>query len=104
MISIKLFYCQEKVFIVMTNVGICHSINGYAKANNKYMKDYDKKNCHCHILNIGMQIILYDWAIKQNLLLNGSEWVKDISEFYEGFLKGNNEESGEKYFLLEADI
>ena len=79
MISIKLFYCQEKVFIVMTNVGICHSINGYAKANNKYMKDYDKKNCHCHILNIGMQIILHDWAIKQNHLLNRSEWVKDIS-------------------------
>ena len=23
--------------------GICHSINRYAKANNKYIKDYDKK-------------------------------------------------------------
>ena len=22
--------------------GICHSVNRYAKANNKYMKDYDK--------------------------------------------------------------
>ena len=22
--------------------GICHSINRYTKANNKYMKDYDK--------------------------------------------------------------
>ena len=22
--------------------GLCHSINIYAKANNKYMKDYDK--------------------------------------------------------------
>ena len=22
--------------------GICHSINRYAKTNNKYMKDYDK--------------------------------------------------------------
>ena len=24
-------------------VGICHAIHQYAKANNKYMKDYDKK-------------------------------------------------------------
>ena len=23
---------------------ICHSINRYAKANNKYLKDYDKNN------------------------------------------------------------
>ena len=23
--------------------GICHTIHRYAKANNKYMKDYDKK-------------------------------------------------------------
>ena len=31
--------------------GICHSIYRYTKANNKYMKDYDKiKNRH--ILNI----------------------------------------------------
>ena len=32
---------------------ICNTIHRYAKANNKYMKDYDKiKNRH--ILNIGM--------------------------------------------------
>ena len=29
--------------------GICHSIYQYAKANNKYMKDFDN-----HIFNIGM--------------------------------------------------
>ena len=31
--------------------GICHSIYRYAKANYKYMKDYDK---NCHILNLGI--------------------------------------------------
>ena len=35
---------------------MCHSIYWYAKANNKYMKDYDKiKNLH--IFSIGMLII-----------------------------------------------
>ena len=33
--------------------GICHSIYGYAKANNRYMKDYDK-NKNRHVFNIGM--------------------------------------------------
>ena len=33
--------------------GICDSIYQYAKANNKYMKDYDE-NKECHIFNIGM--------------------------------------------------
>ena len=33
--------------------GICHSIYRYAKANDKYMKDHDKKK-NRHIFNIGM--------------------------------------------------
>ena len=33
--------------------GMCHSIYQYAKANDKYMKDYDKKK-NRHIFNIGM--------------------------------------------------
>ena len=36
--------------------GICHSINRYAKANNKHMEDYDKKK-NRHIFNIGVEII-----------------------------------------------
>ena len=32
---------------------ICHSFYPFAKANNKYMKDYDKKKNH-HIFNIRM--------------------------------------------------
>ena len=33
--------------------GICNTIHRYAQANNKYMKDYDKKKNH-HILIIEM--------------------------------------------------
>ena len=31
------------LLMVQKGIGICHSINRYEKANNKYMKDYDKK-------------------------------------------------------------
>ena len=33
--------------------GICHSIHRYAKANDKYMKDYQKKLKNCHVLKLG---------------------------------------------------
>ena len=33
--------------------GICHSVYWNAKANNKFMKDYDQ-NKNRHILNIGV--------------------------------------------------
>ena len=33
--------------------GICNTTHQYAKANNKYMKDYDKIKNH-HISNMGM--------------------------------------------------
>ena len=36
--------------------GNCHTIQRYAKANNKYMKDYDKKNS-LHTFGIKTQII-----------------------------------------------
>ena len=40
--------------------GICHSIHRYAKANNKYMKDYDKNR---YIFNNN----LYGWTMPQKL-------------------------------------
>ena len=49
--------------------GICHSIYRYAKANNKYMKYYDKNKesssiQYCKVNN------LYDWAILRKLPVN----------------------------------
>ena len=47
--------------------GICHTIYRYAKANNKYMKNYnkDKEESFLQYLDASN---LYDWAMSQNFL------------------------------------
>ena len=46
--------------------GICHYIYRYAKANNKYMKDYDKniKSSYIQYLDVNNS---YGWAMLQKL-------------------------------------
>ena len=82
--------------------GICHSIYQYAKANNKYMKDYDK-NKESSYIKYWDVTSLYGWAMSQKLPVNNFEWIKDTSQFNEDFMKNYNEESDEGYFL-EVDV
>ena len=77
--------------------GICHAIHQYAKANNKYMKDYDK-NKESSYLKYWDVNNLYGWAMSQKLPVNKFEWVEDTSQFNEDFIKNYNEESDEGYF------
>ena len=47
--------------------GICHSFYRYAKANNKYMKDYDKNKESLYLQHWDVSS-LYSWAMSLNLL------------------------------------
>ena len=78
--------------------GICHSISRYAKANNKYMEDYDKNKEPSYLQYWDLNN-LYGWAILEKLLINNFEWMKDTSQFNEDFIKNYNEKSDEVYFL-----
>ena len=82
--------------------GICHSIYQYVKANNKYMKDYDKNKVSSCLQYWDLNN-LYGWAMLQKPSVNNFEWIKDTSQFNEDFIKNYNEESDEGYFL-EADV
>ena len=45
--------------------GITHVIHRYAKANNKYMKNYDKNKESLYTIYVDV-INLYGWVISQN--------------------------------------
>ena len=62
--------------------GICHAMHRYAKANNKYMKNYDKNKelSYIHYLDANN---LYGWAISQKLSVDGFKWKKDTLKFNE---------------------
>ena len=52
--------------------GICHAIHRYTKANNKYMKDYDK-NKESSYLKYWDVNNLYGWEMSQKLPINKFE-------------------------------
>ena len=82
--------------------GICHSIHRYAKANNKYMKNYDKNKESSYIQYLDANN-LYGWAMSQKLPVNCFKWVKNTSKIDEEFIK-NYDEDSDKGYILEVDV
>ena len=78
--------------------GICHAIHQYIKANNNYMKEYDK-NKESSCLKYWDVNNLYGLPLSQKLPVNDFKWVGNISEFDEIFTKSYNEENDKGYFL-----
>ena len=51
-----------------------------SKANNKYLKDYDK-NKESSYLNYCDGNDLYGWAMPQRPAINNFEWIEETSQF-----------------------
>ena len=77
--------------------GICQATHRYAKANNKYMKNYNKNIESSYIEYLDANN-LYGWALSQTLPLNGFKWVKSLSKFNEDFVSEPNYHSHKKFF------
>ena len=82
--------------------GICHSIHRYAKANNKYMKNYDKNEESSYIQYLDANN-LYGWAMSQKLPVNDFKWIKNKSEINEKFIK-NYYEDNDKEYIFELNV
>ena len=90
--------------------GICHSIQRYAKANNKYMKSYNNNEESSYIQYLDANN-LYGWAMSKKLPTNGLKWLETLetsalarsNEINEEFIKDYDENTNKGY-ILEVDI
>ena len=82
--------------------GICQATYRYAKANNKYMNNYDKNFESSYIEYLDANY-LYGWAMSQKLPVNRFKWVEKVSKFNETFIKNYNKNS-DKWYILEVHI
>ena len=102
-IKLKLLTDYDMLLMVEEGIrgGICHSIHRHAKANNKYMKNYDENKESLYIQYLDANN-LYGFAMSQKLPVNGFKW-NDSNEINEEFIKNYNE-NNKKGYILEVDV
>ena len=85
-----------------TRGGMCQASYRYAKANNKYMKNYDKNKESSFIVYLDANN-LYGYPMCKKLPVSDFKWADDLSIFTKDFIKNYNENSDEGY-LFEVDV
>ena len=84
-----------------TRGGMCNAIHRYAKANNKYMKNYNK-NVESSFIEYLDANNLYGWAMSKKLPVGEFEWInpKDYTEY---IIKKYDEDDDSRA-ILEVDV
>ena len=106
MTGVKLELLTNINMLLMVEIGIigglCHATHGYAKANNKYMKNYNKDIELSYLTYLGTNN-LQGWGMSQKFAVNGFKWKENIDKFDKDFIKYYNENSNKGY-ILEVDV
>ena len=100
-IELELLTDYDMLLMVQEGIsgGICHSIHRYAKANNKYMNNYDESSCIQYLDANNLN----GWAMSQKLPVHNFKWIEDTSKINEDFIK-NYYEYSKKGYILEVDV
>ena len=92
-VELELLTDYDMVLMVEEGIrgGICHAVQRYAHANNKYMNDYDRKKKSSYIQYLDANN-LYGKAMTEKLPVRGFKWVNDISKI------------DDKGYILDVDV
>ena len=103
-VELKLLTDNDMLLMIEAGIrgGMCQSVHKYAKANNKYMKNYDKNIESSYLMYLDVNN-LYGWAMSQKLPVNGFKFENNLSRFNEDFIKNYNE-NGDIGYFLEVDV
>ena len=104
--EVKLELLTDADMLLMVEKGIrgriCHAVYRYAKANNKYMKNYNKYKEKSFLQYLDANN-LYGWAMSHKLPVSGFKWKKNMSKCNEEFIN-NYDEDSDKGYILEVDV
>ena len=98
-IELELLTDNDMLLIVEKGIrrGKCHAINRYAKASNKYMKNYDKSKESSYLIYLDANNS-YGWAMSQTLPVNGFKEEKNILKF------NDDDEDSDEGYILDVDV
>ena len=107
--NIELELLTDYDMLLMVEKGIrgeiCHSIQRYAKANNKYLKSYNNNEESSYIQYLDANN-LYGWVMSKKLPTNGFKWLdtsENSNKINVEFIKNYNENDNKGY-ILEVDV
>ena len=105
-IELELLTDYDMLLLVEEGIrgGIYHSIHRFAKANNKYMKNYNNNEESSYIQYLDANY-LYGWAMSKKLPVNGFRWLDsdEINKINEEYIKNYNENDNKGY-ILEVEV
>ena len=78
--------------------GMCNAVCKYVKANNKYMKNYDKTKKSIFLMYVDANN-LYGWAMSEKLRIDKFTWETDLSIFTSDFIKNYDSHSDVGYIF-----
>ena len=87
-VKLELLTDNDKLLMNEEGIRMCQAIHHYVKANNKYMKNYNKNVLITYLMYLDTNN-LYGWAMLQKLPVGDFKWIEkdNLSKFDEKFIE-----------------